>query len=527
MLRYTRCIGNLVIYCLLLLVVFSITLLSSAAEININEKVALLDMNDATPDDVIRIFGEPEKYLWGRETFTKDNLPSRYLASYDSDRFYIYIEADKINEIRFEGGDIGYLYKGKIRVDSSLDDVLAVVGEPERTVVGQSIDWDEGVLSKDINGTKGYCYYKPAGQNVRFFFGNYKVSGLYLTTPESVGSDVEPITLVERFDDVRWKDMSKLDLSVRKGLIATLDFNLETVWPIPKGLPKGPHPKIVLSRAMNPGLGIKGLHREGITGKGVNVAIIDQPTYLDHSEFSGNIVRYYDTGCGSKSSIHGPAVISLLVGNKCGTAPGAKVYYVAVPSWKNDAEYDAKGLDWIIEQNRNLPASEKIRVVSVSASPSSRDKNPQMWDEACSRAEAEGILVLDCTSHRGIVSPCWYDANDPEDVSKCTPGFPGIPWQEFQSERIFVPASPRTTAEEYDKGEFGYQYNGRGGLSWTIPYCAGVLAMGWQVNPQLSSEQMRELLFQSAYINESGAKIINPVEFIKLVRKTKPARQQM
>jgi serine protease AprX len=302
-----------------------------------------------------------------------------------------------------------------------------------------------------------------------------------------------------------------------------LSFNLETVWPGHGGLPKELNPKIVFSRAMNPGLNIRRLHREGITGKGVTVAIIDQPMYLDHPEFSGKIVKYHDTGCGTESIMHGPAVTSLLVGNKCGTAPGARVYYAAVPSWKNDAEYEAKGLDWIIEQNKDLPASEKIRVVSVSASPSSREKNPQMWDEACGRAGAEGILVLDCTRHRGIISACWYDANDPEDVSKCTPGFPGLSWQGFQGERIFVPASPRTTAEEYDKGKFGYQYNGRGGQSWTIPYCAGVLAMGWQVNPELTFEQMRDLLFQSAYINESGAKIINPVEFIKLVRKTKAA----
>lgn len=83
-----------------------------------------------------------------------------------------------------------------------------------------------------------------------------------------------------------------------------------------------------------------------------------------------------------------------------------------------------------------------------------------------------------------------------------------------------MPSSPRTTAEDGGTDEIGYQYYGIGGLSWAIPYCAGVLAMGWQVNPELSPEQIRELLFKSAFTKKNGAKIINPGEFIRLIKKT-------
>lgn len=209
--------------------------------------------------------------------------------------------------------------------------------------------------------------------------------------------------------------------------------------------------------------------------------------------------------------------------------PDARVYYAAVPSWKRDTAYEAKALNWIIEQNKKLPASEKIRVVSVSAAPSSpnvRDKNRHMWDRACARAEADGIMVLDCTnSYRGFIGRCWYDARNPESIIKCKPGAPSN--RRFRPNptdtSLLVPASPRTTAEDSDIGEFGYQYWGRGGLSWAIPYCAGVLAMGWQVNPELSPEQMRELLYKSAHRKKNGAKIINPKRFIRLVRKAQPA----
>ena len=329
---------------------------------------------------------------------------------------------------------------------------------------------------------------------------------------------------IEPFDDVRSKDLSKVDLSSRKGLIATLKFNEQTVWPEQAKMPPGSDPKKILADAMNPGLGVRELHQQGITGKGVNVAIIDQPLLPDHPEYDGKIVAYHDTGCGgSKSSMHGPAVASLLVGTNCGTAPGAKVYYVAVPSWKGDTAYEAKALDWIVQQNKKLPATQKIRVVSVSAAPTNprvRDKNRHMWEPACARAEADGIMVLDCTRDRGIIMSCWYDARDPESVGKCNPGAP--PKGQFRLDPtdicIHVPASCRTTAQHDDPGLDSYIYWGRAGLSWSIPYCAGVLAMGWQIRPDLTPAQMKEMLFASAHVHKSGAKIINPRAFIEAVK---------
>ncbi|MHC4757591.1 MAG: S8 family serine peptidase, partial [Planctomycetota bacterium] len=126
---------------------------------------------------------------------------------------------------------------------------------------------------------------------------------------------------------------------------------------------------------------------------------------------------------------------------------------------------------------------------------------------------------------RGFIGRCWYDFRDPENIAKCNPWAP--PNREFRGDPmdmgVLVPSSPRTTAEDGGTDEIGYQYCGIGGLSWAIPYCSGVLAMGWQVNPELSPEQMRELLCKSAFMKKNGAKIINPKKFIHLVRRTKAA----
>jgi hypothetical protein len=332
---------------------------------------------------------------------------------------------------------------------------------------------------------------------------------------------IKPIGEVEPYQDVRFKDLSGIDLSTRPDLAATLWFHQKTVWPA--HLPAGVDPGQLLCAGMNPGLGVRQLHAQGLTGKGISVAIIDQPLFQDHPEFAGKILAYHDVGCKSETSMHGPSVASLLVGAKCGTAPDARLFFVAAPSWTADTMFQAQALDWIVDQNAKLESEKKFRVVSVSAAPSGPGspftKNTELWDAACARADAAGILVLDCTTHRGFIGPCFYDLSDPENVAKCKPGFPRRPGLSSDNRHVLVPCSRRTTAEEYVKGQFGYQYCGQGGLSWSIPYCAGVLALGCQARPDLGPTQLKELLFKSAHqTSDKGALIINPAEFIRLAK---------
>ncbi len=306
--------------------------------------------------------------------------------------------------------------------------------------------------------------------------------------------------------------------------IITFNFNKGTVL---KGNEK--LQEEVMENGKNPGLGIRKLHKEGLMGKGINVAIIDQNLLLHHPEFDGKIAGYYDTGCEqnpNSGSMHAPAVTSILVGNKIGVAPDAKVYFAAAPSWKGDSEYYAKGLYWIIDENKKLPEGEKIRVVSVSAAPSGEGsfftKNTIMWDEAVLAAQEEGILVLDCRSDKttGIIAPAYYDTENPEDVALCKGGYPAYKYV-VPSTHVGVPTSFRTVAEEYWEGTPSYQYTGRGGLSWGIPYAAGVLALGWQVNPALDNDQIIQTLFETCAVSNDGSNIIDPTAFIEAVKKTK------
>jgi subtilisin family serine protease len=328
---------------------------------------------------------------------------------------------------------------------------------------------------------------------------------------------------VKPYQDVRFQNLSKVNASLGESLIKTFWFNESTRWlEEDKQIAQN-----ILQLGMNPGLGVRDLHEEGITGKGVTVAIIDQNMLLDHPEFQGKIIKYYDVGTKAspkEGSMHGPAVTSLFVGEQIGTAPDANVYYAAAPSWELDAQYYADALNWLIEENEKLPAGGKIRVVSVSAAPSGEGspftKNTDAWDTAYQRAMEAGILVLDCTSDRGITAHCYYDLNDPENVSKCIPGVPGFEQYRLPEGRIAIPTSLRTTAEEYNLGKFSYQFTGQGGLSWSVPYLAGVLAMGWQINPDLKSSELLDMLFASAYVTDDNVQVIDPQAFIDMVKQT-------
>jgi hypothetical protein len=331
---------------------------------------------------------------------------------------------------------------------------------------------------------------------------------------------VKEISKVSFYQDIRWKDLRKIESQLDSSIIKTLKFNEKTIWPDKYKS----YASFLLSAGKNPGLEIRNLHKQGITGKGIVVAIIDQNICLDHPEYINKIKEYHDVGCKTppnSSSMHGPAVTSLLVGDYIGTAPDAKIYFVAAPSWTKDAKYQADALNWIIDKNITLPEGEKIRAVSVSGAPSGLGtpftKNTFLWDSAYSRAIKSGLIVIDCTVNYGITAPCYNDIDNPDSVSRSLPGFPGMAFK-ADSTRICVPNSLRTVAEQYRQGVYSYTYCGRGGISWAEPYLVGVLALGWQLRPDITGQEMIRLLYSSAYLKENGAKIIQPKAFVDSVK---------
>jgi beta-lactamase regulating signal transducer with metallopeptidase domain len=141
-------------------------------------KIRQLNIDTADIERVKDIFGEPIKYIWGKETFSEDDLPKRYIMIYPS-QFRVFMSNNKIVEIRHESG-FKYVFRGKLRCGSSLEEVFEVLGQPKEIVKGKN-EYKNGVLYKDIDGNEGHCYYGCYDQNVRLWFSDYKIIAIYMT----------------------------------------------------------------------------------------------------------------------------------------------------------------------------------------------------------------------------------------------------------------------------------------------------------------------------------------------------------
>ena len=120
--------------------------------------------------------------------------------------------------------------------------------------------------------------------------------------------------------------LTKLDLRESRDQVLRLPFDSLTRWPAKDQMPGGYDPNALLEEGKNPGLGVRALHTEGIDGRGVGIAIVDQPLLEKHTEYAARLVRYEKLGVVSKLDsprMHGPAVASIAVGKDCGVAPEA------------------------------------------------------------------------------------------------------------------------------------------------------------------------------------------------------------
>ena len=309
------------------------------------------------------------------------------------------------------------------------------------------------------------------------------------------------------------RQLAEADLRGKAGVLRKTTFNTRTPWPPPERMPEGFDPAEVIRRGMDPGLGLRELHRRGITGRGVAVAIIDQPLPPDHDEYRGKVARYtaIDIGDANKS-MHGPGVTSLLVGSACGTAPEASLYYWAEPSWKADFAQRTKALEEIMAFNRSKPAAERIRVVSVSIGFSPL-KNLGLWKKALKKAAKSGLVVVHCSLDiAGLERPPDSDP-DRTDQYVISHSFGG---QEanLPPGLLYVPMDGRSVADQ--AGPSDYAFWAAGGLSWTAPYVAGVVALGFQVNPELKADEVFPLLKATGTPFRDGV-IINPPAFVDRV----------
>lgn len=193
------------------------------------ERIAKLQIDKADLAEVKRIFGEPVKYIWGPKTFKEDKLPRQFIAVYPQG-FRVYMSGGRIVELRFERGPADYEFMG-LRIGSTLDEALNVLGKPDKVVQGKENEFVDRVLYKDIEGNKGHCCYRRSDHQVRLWFGDYKIIAIYLTHSD-YGKDGDEGSFDEAFnaklpDRIAHLDIDKAD---RQAVEALFGKPLEYIW---------------------------------------------------------------------------------------------------------------------------------------------------------------------------------------------------------------------------------------------------------------------------------------------------------
>lgn len=338
--------------------------------------------------------------------------------------------------------------------------------------------------------------------------------------------------------DLRSYDLSELDLRDKYDDLKYASFDTNTIWS--DNMPANFIPDEIMDLGKNPGLGLSDIHNEGITGKGISVAIIDQPLPINHTEYYGRIKMYEEINISTdRAQMHGSAVASILGGKSVGVAPKANIYYIAVTpgeftedKFEYDFNYLAQAINRIIEVNDILPDDDKIRVISISLGWDQKQKGYDEVTDAIEKAKEIGVFVISSSlsttygyNFHGLGREIELDPNDINAYG------PGLFWEDWYFNNgknyyntLMVPMDSRTTASS--TGENDYVFYRAGGWSWSIPYIAGLYALACQVDKQITPEKFWEIALETGdtiEINHDGNNyilggIVNPLKLIHKIR---------
>jgi hypothetical protein len=349
-------------------------------------------------------------------------------------------------------------------------------------------------------------------------------------------------------------DLSEFDLTDKFDILLSSNFDTKTMWP--DRLPGSFDPVQIMEKGKNPGLKIRSLHRRGITGKGVSIAIIDYPLLTRHKEYQKRLRLYQEINAVHKEAhMHGTHMSSLAVGKNTGTAPESSLYFIGTSNMearkKGEAKAhlnfsnEAEAINKILEINEGLPEEKKIRVISISACWSSENVGYQEMMEAVNKAKTKGIFVISGNLFETYNHKFFFHGLDrgpmdnPDDFSS----YDVIPWDDWMSllgrsrfpqfidiyeesvgkdlrgEVLLVPIYSRTMASP--AGREVYIFSRSGGWSIVPPYLAGIYALACQVKSDITPKIFWEKALETGerrIIHKDGreipGKIINPVRLI-------------
>ncbi len=270
--------------------------------------------------------------------------------------------------------------------------------------------------------------------------------------------------------------------------------------------------------------GAEYFHQNGITGKNVNVAILDSG-FAPHPDIrKERILDFHDYINFQKipydDYTHGTHVAGIIGSTKIGIAPGTNFIILKILDHQGDGSIKTfiKGIQWILQNHQQY----NIRIVNISIGGSTRElKNENnILNQWVSRLWAENLVICCSAGNNGpnpdsITAPgncrdvITVGSSDGRHFSSAGSLLPYITKPE-----IVAPGLHILSTKPYN----GYQI--KNGTSMSVPFVSGAIALLLQLQPDLTNEEIKSHLMYCAkpvpYLpyNMQGFGVLNLYDFL-------------
>ena len=328
-----------------------------------------------------------------------------------------------------------------------------------------------------------------------------------------------------------YHDLSALDLREHKDLFdyaptesmprsGIRGWTTNVIWPSPDKMPDGFNPMEIMERAKRPNT------NAGATGRGINIAVIDNMLDTTNPEYAGQI-KYFEGAIDGQQlppNKHASMVVGHIAGQHTGMAPDANIYFFTKRTYPDRKKFDqeiCKVLQNVIKFNNEQTPENKIHILSCSWG-ARKKYSPQVY-ELFDQLEASGVKIILCgsddmTADYTMSMRDFIPCNNPN-MTDVQPDVQAAGQEmldnwaiKYTPDKIVgIPTNMRTTP----MGADGWQYNITGGESSAAPYIAGVYAAALSGNqlfmtrPDWQSE-LNDILKSTATQTPDGNYMINP-----------------
>lgn len=256
-------------------------------------------------------------------------------------------------------------------------------------------------------------------------------------------------------------------------------------------------------------------HRQGITGKGINIAIVDTGLSL-HPDYRPRITGWYDALKGNASpyddSGHGSHVAGIAAGNGqasrglyTGIAPEANLIGVKVLNKKGNGTVSdiMRGLNWILHNKERF----QIHIVNISIG--ANDK--KTFDENCDFVKKvdllwdSGIVVIAAAGNKGpsrqtisapgnsrkIITVGSIDTDEKPKKPTDNHSSIGPTLSCIKKPDVVAPGSRIISCSAGQKNHPNQYYSIKSGTSMSTPIVTGAVALLLSKYPEMSPREVK------------------------------------